>query len=178
MKKWMYVVFPGIMLALFLVVYSSHVKEARAREKARLEKVAEMQAAEAKKKAEAEALAQADAQKRQKEQQEAAAKAEAARKAREAAIDKQIADDTAKFQGEADASAKQVAALQIELDRLHKEKDQLSQHDFDLAKQVQLAEVARRNAELEQQRIIAMIAQRADQSAMAQMPPPPPPKKR
>lgn len=176
MKKWMYVIFPGLMLALFLVVYTSHVKEAEAREKARLEKVAQQRAEEVRQKKEAEERAQVDAQKRAKEREEEERKKEDERRKKQEAADKVVTDETAKYKGEADASAKKAGDLEIELDRLHKQRDQLTREDFDLAKQVELAKVARRNAELEEQRMTAMIAQRAGSSTVAQMPILPPKK--
>ena len=175
MKKWMYVIFPGIMLALFLVVYTSHVKEAEQREQARLQKVAEERKADEAKKKQAEALAAADAKKRQEEQKVEEAKREAEQEAKIAKRDKDLADAIAKYRGRADGFAKQADALEIELDRLHKEKEQLSRNDFEMAKQVELARVAKQNAEMQEQHITEMIAQRAATSSMAVMPPPPPP---
>lgn len=177
MKKWMYVIFPGIMLALFLVVYTSHVKEAEERERARIANVDRMRKEEEEKKKEAEKLAAEDAQKRAREREAEDRKKEEERRKKKEAIDKEIADDTNKYRTEADNSAHDASQLEIELDRLHKEKDQLGREDFDLAKKVELARVAKRNAELQQQHLTQMIAQRADQSAMASMPPPPPPAK-
>jgi len=86
-----------------------------------------------------------------------------------------IKEDTDKSNATADEYAKKVSDLTIELDTLHKQKDALTREAFELDKQVELADVERRNAEMEIQRYDAMIADRADQSAMAKMPPPPPP---
>ena len=64
MKKWMFVIFPGAMLAIFLVFYLSHAKEMDEREAARAAKVAhDQQEADAKKKRDEEAAHQ-DAVKR------------------------------------------------------------------------------------------------------------------
>ena len=63
----------------------------------------------------------------------------------------------------------------LQLDQLRKQRDQLSRETFDIAKQVELARVARRNAEMDEQRWIEMIANRAASSQMAQIPPPPAP---
>ena len=176
MKKWMYVIFPGIMLALFLIVYSSHVKEAEQREKERQERVEAQRKAEEQKKQDAERIAAEDAKKRQEEREADERKKEEERAAKQAAIDKDVADRTAEYKGKADGFNKQANQLEIELDTLHKQKEQASRDDFETAKQVELARVAKRNAELQEQHLTQMIALRADASSMAQMPPPAPAK--
>lgn len=178
MKKWIYVIFPVIMLGAFLIVYKTHEEDAKEREAANLRKQQEQIAEVARKKKEAEVIAAADAAKRQKEREEEEAKKTAERLAKQAAIDKRVADDTAAATSDADKFAKQAADLEIQLDALRKEKDTLSKADFELAKRVELAKVAKRNAELQEQHVTAMIAQRADNSALAAMPPPPPAQKR
>ncbi len=59
-------------------------------------------------------------------------------------------------------------------DLIAKEKDKLSRETFDLAKQVELARIARRNAELEIQRVTEMIHRRASDSALVKPPVIPP----
>jgi hypothetical protein len=176
MKKWMYVIFPGIMLGLFLVVYTSHVKEAEEREKARIAKVEADRKEEEAKKKEAEKIAAEDAKKRQIEREAEEQKKEDERRRKQAAADKEVRDKTDEYRAKADTAQKDVNKLEIELDRLHKQKEQLSRDDFDLAKQVELARVAKRNAELQEQHLMQMIANKADASAMAQMPIAPPAK--
>ena len=87
---------------------------------------------------------------------------------------RRIQADTDKSNALVDTYSKQVSELSIELDSLHKQKDSLTREGFELAKRVELAAVARRNAELEIQRLTQMLANRADQSIMTKMPPPPP----
>ncbi len=173
MKKWMYVIFPGVMLVLFLIVYTSHVKEAEERERQRIANVEKQRQEEEAKKAEAERLAAEDAKKRQVEREQEERKKEEDRQRKQDAADKEVSDKTAEYRAKADAAQKQVNALELELDRLHKNKEQASRDDFDTAKQVELARVAKRNAELQEQHLTQMIAARADTSMMAQMPPPP-----
>jgi hypothetical protein len=174
MKKWMYLVFPGVMLAAFLVLYFMHEKDADIRERQQAAAAAQKAAVDKQQKAEAEAKAQADAQKRQQEREaEERAKEEAHRKKQEAA-DKEVRDRTNATIAEADKSAKEAAALEIELDRLHKQRDQFSRETFDLAKQVERAKTDKRTAEMEEQRMTEMIARRAAESSIARLPPPPP----
>jgi monoamine oxidase len=176
MKKWMYVIFPGIMLGLFLIVYTSHVKEAEEREQRRLVAIEEKRKEDEAKKKKAEELAAEDAKKRQEERDAEEAKKEADRRRKQEAADKEVADKTAEYRGKADNFAKKVSQAEIELDRLHKERETANREDLELAKRVELAEVAKQNAELREQHLMQMIAMRADQSTMAQMPPPPPAK--
>jgi hypothetical protein len=170
MKKWMYVIFPGIMLGLFLVLYTSHVKEAEEREQARIAKVEADRKAEEAKKKKAEEIAAEDARKRQIEREAEDQKKEEDRRRKQAIADKEVRDKTNDYRSKADASQKQVNQLEIELDRLHKDKEKASREDFDLAKQVELARVAKQNAELQEQHLMQMIANKADASAMAQAP--------
>jgi predicted nucleic acid-binding Zn-ribbon protein len=87
---------------------------------------------------------------------------------------RRIQADTDKFNAEVEKYSNEVSELTIELDSLHKQKDALTREGFDFAKRVELAQVVRQNAELEIQRMVQMIANRADQSMMTKMPPPPP----
>lgn len=175
MKKWMYVLGPGIMLAVFLFFYfasraetEKRLADARA-QKAQMEKDAEEKKEIAEKKAredaEARNIARAAEEVRVAQEKEAKYKAEMAR----------IQADTDKANALVDDYSRQVSELTIELDTLHKQKDSLTREGFDMAKRVQLAQVQRENAELEIQRMVQMIADRADQSFMTKMPPPPPP---
>ena len=90
MKKWMYLIFPGTMLGIFLVFFLSHQKEAEVREKARSEAVAKKNAEDKKKKQDAERKAQEDAKKRQVEREAEDAAKEAAKLAKQAAADKEV----------------------------------------------------------------------------------------
>ena len=174
MKKWMYIIFPSVMLAGFLVVYFSHKEKAEAKERAHIEQVAREKAEAEEKKRVAEAKAREDARKRQEERDAEERRKAEEKAAKQAADDKKVADQTAEYTAKANAAAKQVATLEQELDRLRKEKDQTSREAFDLAKQVELARIARRNAELEIQRMAEMVARRAAESSLTQPPPLPP----
>lgn len=174
MKKWMYLIFPGIMLAGFLVFYLSHKKEAEEKERAAIAQAAAERAEADRKKKEAEAKAREDARKRQEEREAEERKKEEEKAAKQAKDDKMVRDQIAEFTAKADAAQKQLNSLEIELDRIRKEKDKVSRETFDLAKQVELARIARRNAELEIQRMTEMIIRRANDSSLVRPPPVPP----
>ncbi len=174
MKKWLYVLFPTALLGIFLFYYFASKAETEAREKAHREQVAREVADANQKKAIAEAKAREDAERRNVER--AAEEAKAA-KDKEDKYNQEMARikaETDRSNATAEEYSKKVSELTIELDTLHKQKDQLTREDFELAKKIELAEIARRNAEMEIQRYTEMIANRADQSLMAKMPPPPP----
>lgn len=174
MKKWMYLIFPSTMLGIFLVFFLSHQKDSDAREKARAESVAKKEAEEKAKKIDAERKAQVDAKKRQVEREaEDAAKA-AAKLAKQAAADKEVTDDTKKATDASEASQKQIAKLEGDLEAVRKNKDKGTREAFELSKQVEMAKVAKRNAEFEIQRTTEMVSRRASDSSLTRMPPPPP----
>jgi hypothetical protein len=170
MKKWMYLIFPGLMLGAFLIFFFSHQKEAEAREAVRLETARKMEQEKAAKKAESEKKAMIDAKERQATREKEEADKEAAKLAKQAAADKEVRDATNKALADGDKAAKEVAALEIQLDTLHKTKDKTTREAFDLAKQVELAKVAKRTAEFEIQRFTEMIAKHAADT-MTKMPP-------
>jgi hypothetical protein len=170
MKKWMFIIFPGAMLAIFLTFFLSHKKVMEEAQAARDATVArQQQEAAAQKKADEE-KAHADAVKRA----DARAKDEADKAAKKAADvaakDKEVQDATDKALADGDKAAQESRRLEMALEDLRKAKDQLSREAFDLAQQVELAKVARRNAELEEQRTIEMISNRAENSLMARPP--------
>ncbi|MGH7995702.1 MAG: hypothetical protein ACREFX_05050 [Opitutaceae bacterium] len=166
MKKWMYVIFPGLGLVIFLIFYVSFSKEQAALQLRRDKEVAAQQArADAKKRA-AEEKATAEALRREQQQQQDLARQKAASEKKWNDDTAAIRADIAKYSGEADAFAKKASNLDIELDALNRERDQESRKDFDLLKAVEQANVEQRDAELQIQRMVAMIAQRADQSVL------------
>jgi translation initiation factor IF-2 len=177
MKKWFYVLFPTILLGIFLIFYLSSRSETLAREATQREETARNKAEADKKKAEAEATAQADAEKRNIQRANDEAKAAKDKEDKYNTEMAKIKAETDRANGTADTYSKQVSELSIELENLHKQKDNLTRESFDLLKKIELSEVARRNAELEIQRYDEMIANRADQSILTKMPPAPPPEK-
>jgi len=178
MKKWLYVLIPGVLLVLFLVVYKSQMADLDRRDAARTAEINRQKAADAAHKKMIEDQARASAEARS-----AADAAEAARKAAEreekwAAEGKKIQDATDQSNADAAKYSKQATDLQADLDRLDKEKEDANREDFDLLKSLESARVAQHNAEMEIQRMVTMITNRAEDSSLVQMPPPiPQPKK-
>ena len=174
MKK-SYIIFPIILMAIFGYIYKNFtvenaIKEAE-EEKARLAMVA----AEEAQQAEAERRAKEDADRRTAEREATEAAKLAEREAKWEAAGKEIADDTAKYKAEAAKFAQKAADLELTLLETRNQHQKLTTETFELMKQVELARIAKRNAELKEQRMIEMVAMRAKESAMAQMPSPLPP---
>jgi hypothetical protein len=180
MKKWMYVLAPTVMLLGFVFIFRAHVEEAKIKERATAARIEKERAdAEAKKKA-AEAKAREDAKKRQDERDAEERKKEAEKVAKQAADDKKVKDQTAEYTAKGAVAQKQVDALEAELAKLRKDKDATSRDSFEIAKKVELARVARRNAELDIQRMTEMVSRRAADSSLTRPPviPTPPPAKK
>ena len=174
MKKWMYLIFPGVMLGLFLIFYVSHMKTSEQKERERTEFATKKAAEEKRMKDESEQRAREDAAKKQAEREAEEKKKDDDRRAKQAAIDKEIADGIAAAKADADKADKELKALQATLENLKKDKDRLARETFDAAKAVEAARVARRNAELESQRFLEMIVKRAAESSLTRPPMPPP----
>ncbi len=170
MKKWMYVISVSGMLALFLVVYLSEMKKREEREHQRTIEVAATKKAEDERKAKIEAEARLDAEKRSAERAATEAKKEAERLAKWLEDGQKVQDATDKYGAEADRSAKKAADLEVQLSALRTTKEKLNREAFELAKQVELAKIGRRTAELEIQRTTAMIAGKAEASSLTRPP--------
>jgi len=177
MRKWLYVVGPGLMLAVFLFFYFASKAETEARERTEKIEAARQRAEADEKKHQAEAKARDDAERRNAERLAAEAKAEKDKQQRYDSDMSRIKDDTDRSTALTESNATQVSELTVELDSLHKQKDSLSREGFEIQKKVELAQVARENAELDIQRMVQIIANKADESTLTKMPPPPAPSK-
>lgn len=179
MKKWMYVLAPTVMLVGFVFVFRAHVEEAKIKERATAARIEKERAdAEARKKA-AEVKARDDAKKRQDERDAEERKKQDEKVARQAADDKKVRDQTQEYLAKGAAAQKQIDSLEAQLAKLRKDKDNTSRESFEIAKKVELARIARRNAELEIQRMTEMVSRRAADSSLTRPPviPAPPAKK-
>jgi hypothetical protein len=170
MKKWLYFIFPLALTFIFVFFYLTHVKEAKEKDRLRKIEVARIQKIEADKKADIEEKARQDAARRAAERAAEDARKEAKKIADWEAVGKEIQDATDKNIAEADAFARQIAALEIELDSLRRAKEKLNSDVLTQAKAVERAMIDKRTAELEVQRRTEMVRQRAASSSMTAMP--------
>jgi len=168
-----YLIVPIVLLAVFGFLYNGALKEMDAKAASQLAATEKRNAEEKKRKDEIEAKATADAKKRQDER-EAADKAKEEKKIRDYEEGlKALRDETAKYSGEADKLSKEAADLELQISQARTDKEKLNRETFDMAKEVEQTKINRRNAELEIQRMIDMVAKKLTDSSIV-IPPPPP----
>ncbi len=170
MKKWMYLIFPGAMLGIFLFFYFAEAKEAEIKEQQRIAEDTKRKADDAERKRVIEEKARQDAERRTAERLAAEKQKEDEKLAKWQADGKAIQDATDKANADVNHWSKECSNLEIQLDTLRKAKDKASREAFDLLKQVELAKVTRRNAEIEIQRTTEMISRRAAESSLVKAP--------
>jgi hypothetical protein len=156
----LYIIVPLVFTVLFGGVYYSHtVQASAAAAEAALvaQKTAEVETA---KKADAERQAREDADKRAAERIAEEKRKELEKAAKWAAQSQEIAADTATYLAQAAKNLGETKALETKLAALRAEKDKLSQSVFDFDKEVETARIAKRNAELEIQRLVEMVARK------------------
>lgn len=172
-----YIIVPVVLLGVFLFFYNGALKEMAAKEVAKQEEAAKVKKAEDERRAEIEKKAAEDAKRRQAEREaEDRAKEQKKIKEYEDAM-RQLKDEADKYLAEADKNQKDANALELQLNELRSLKEKTNRETFELAKQVELAKIARRNAELEIQRMVDVVGQKVGASSFAAMPPPPAPPK-
>ncbi|HWA11259.1 MAG TPA: hypothetical protein VG838_17595 [Opitutaceae bacterium] len=172
MKKWMYIIFPGIGLALFLVLYFAEVKKMDEKERARAEEVAKKKKEDDDRKERLQRESSEAQAKAAKAREDERLRKEADKAAKWKAEGDKIQEDTNKAQAEIAISTKKVADLEAEITRLRNQRDQANREYLALIESVEAAKIERRNAELDIQRKTAMIANRASDSSLTRMPPP------
>jgi hypothetical protein len=173
MKK-IYIIVPLVLLVAFSFYYRNFAADLEVRkiEEAAAEQA--RQAAEDAEKAKAEQLARDESDKRAAERVAKEEAAAAKKKADWEAAGARIAEETAGYKKQADDFTKRVNELELQLVEIRRLKDRTTNEALALTEQIELARIAKRNAELEVQRLTDMVAERAAKSAMTQMPAPPP----
>ncbi|MDI1250458.1 MAG: hypothetical protein PSV13_16465 [Lacunisphaera sp.] len=172
-----YIIVPVVLLAVFGFLYRGALQEMDAKQKALAAQAAQVEETEAKRKKEVEDKANADAQKRQ-EQRAAEDLAKAEKKQREYDdVMKKLKDETSDYTVQSAKFAKEAADLEQQITQTRNEREKLNREALELSKQVELAKINRRNAELEIQRTMEMVAVKLNESSIATPPPPPLPKK-
>lgn len=173
MKK-IYIIVPLVLLFLFSFVYRDHTAKQVVIKAERAAAEAAAAAEEEARKLAAEKSSREESARRTAQREAEAAAKEAARRQQWEDAGAQIAAETAKYRAEGDAHSKRVNELEIEIVELRRQKDQKTNQLLALAEEVELANVSKRNAELEIQRLVDMVAIRLAQSSLTRPPPPPP----
>lgn len=167
-----YLIVPIVLLAVFGFLYNGAVKDMQAKADKQKAALEARQAEEKKRKDEIEVRATADAKKRQDER-EAADSAKEAKKVKDYEDGlKALRDEAGKYSGEADKLSKEAADLEIQISQTRTDKEKLNRETFDLAKAVEQTKINRRNAELEIQRMIDMVAKKLTENSVVVPPPP------
>jgi hypothetical protein len=163
----LYLIVPVVLLVLFGAVYWQH-SQSSAREAAqKAAATAEARQLEDAKKAEAERQAREDAEKRAATRRAEEEKKEAEKRARYEEESVRIAADTARFTARVKELSSEFAALEKRLAELRNRREALNRDGFTLAREVELARIAKRNAELEIQRLTEMVARQAGNTRLA-----------
>lgn len=159
MKK-LYVVVPVVLTLAFGGLYYVHSIES-GKKAAELRLAAERAEAEsAAKKTEAERQAREDAERRTAERLAEEKRKEEEKAAKWEAAGKQIAEETAAYAAQAATTSAEIAALETKLAAVRKEKEAASRAVFERARDVESARIKKRNAELEIQRLVEMVARK------------------
>ncbi len=169
-----YIVIPGIMLGIFTFFYFAAVKEMDAREVQKAAEKAKAEKDEADRKAVIEKKATEDAEKRTREREAADAAKAAEKEAAYQKVMKQLTSEAADYSGQADKLNKEVQDLELAISQSRANKEKLNRETFDLAKQVELDKISRRNSEIEIQRMVEIAGKKMATTTIA-MPPPPAP---
>ncbi|MBL9214868.1 MAG: hypothetical protein JNG83_05285 [Opitutaceae bacterium] len=168
-----YVIVPIVLLAVFGFFYNVASKEMKAKEDARIAAAAKLKKEEEDRKRVIEEKATADAKKRQDEREAAdAAKEKKKQQDYEDAL-KKLRDETADYASQADRLNKEANGLELQISQGRTDRERLNRESLALAKEVELAKINRRNAELEIQRMIEMLSKKLNESSIAAAPPPP-----
>ncbi len=170
MKKWMYLIFPSLLLAVFLSFYFMDAKRVAERDRLHAIEVQRRDAEEAQRQKTLKEKAEADAKQRADERAAELAKKEADKLARWNKAGKDIQDATDKSNAESNRHSIHIAALEKELESLRALREKTNQEYLDLLKKVELAKIDRRSAELEIQRMTEMVVRRAADSSMTKSP--------
>jgi colicin import membrane protein len=171
-KKWMYVIFPGTGLILFLFLYFAEVKKMDEKEAAHNAEVAQLKKADEDRKARLQQEAAESQVKKAKERADELARKEADKAAKWKAEGDKIQEETDKFLAEATDSSKKITELEAQLKALRDQREKANDEYIDLELSVEKAKIDRRSAEIEIQRTTQMVASRAEKSSLTAMPAP------
>jgi colicin import membrane protein len=165
-----YIIWPVVMIALFVAYFMRFEKEFTVKEAAR---IAETQRVEAEKAAEKKRL-QDQAAIENKKQSDLKAQEEAEkiakRKAEQDRKDQAVRDDTAARVAEINAMAKEKGMLEAKLAETRRARLKAEADAFDAARSVELAKIERRTIELEIQRAAGLVAAKVDASSLVEIP--------
>ncbi len=165
-----YLIVPLVLSLLFGGVYWQHRQHSAEAAKVKAEQVAKAKAEEDAKKSEAERKAREDAEKRTAARAAEEKKKEDDKQAKWVADGVKISDETSGYVAQTAAYTKEIATLEKELAAIRSAKELAGKEVFAQAREVELALIAKRNAELEIQRLTEMVARKAAGTSLVKSP--------
>jgi hypothetical protein len=165
-----YIIAPIVCMLLFGGVYWNHSKHAAIEAKALEEQAALVKAEEAAKKEAAVVKAREDSAQRAAARLAEEAAAEADRREKWAAAGKKIADDTAANDKLIAQHIAAIKSFEAELIALRDAKEKANAKSLETTRNTELARIAKRNAEMEIQRMTEMVARKAAGTSLAAVP--------
>lgn len=172
-----YIIVPLIAMGIFGFFYHDFSQKDAIKKAAEHAEEVAAKELKADQKAEAERLSKAEAAKRTAEREADVAKKLADREAKWKASGDEIAQYDAEAKATADTHQAKINELELKIDALRKDREILKQETYDGLQAVEAARIAKRNAELQVQRMAQMVTQKAETSVLVKKPilPPPPP---
>lgn len=160
-----YLIVPIVFLGLFGGVYWQHSRTAAAEAEVRAAETERIKAEELAKKTAAETAAREESARRTAAREAEEKKKDEEKRARWEADGRRIEEETTEFSGRVAELTAEIAKAEAALAAVRADKTRVDRENFELAREVELARIAKRNAELEIQRAIDVVAQRAARSA-------------
>ncbi|MCX6938341.1 MAG: hypothetical protein NTU80_10675 [Verrucomicrobia bacterium] len=160
----LYALIPLVLTLAFAGVYHSHVKTEDARAEITRAETARTEAEAAAKKTEAERQARADSDRRTAERLAEEKRKEEEKIAKWESTGRQIAEDTATYQNQIEKASAELKTLETRLTAARAAREQAAQANFDQAFEIEKARVQKRNAELEIQRLVEIVARKSGAS--------------
>ena len=168
-----YIIAPTILLAIYIFFYRGFLVENETKVAQVAQEKAAVLAAEAERKAATEKKSREDTEKRAADRAAKEKEDTEKRLAKYNADNKRILDDKSGYESDTQRFTRMIAELERELADLRTKKEMTNRENLELLKKVELARIAKRNAELNIQRMTEMISRRAAASALTGPPPAP-----
>jgi hypothetical protein len=165
-----YIITPVVLMLLFGGVFWNHSKHAAIEAREFEVRAAQAKADEAAKKEAAVVKAREDAAKRTAARLAEEQAAETEKREKWAAAGKKIADDTNANQTLIAQHTAAIKSLEAELVALREAKEKANARSLETTQNTELARIAKRNAEMEIQRMTEMVARKAANTSLASMP--------
>ena len=161
-----HIVAPIVLFGLFGATYLHHSKTTAAADQTRLAAINQAAAQADLAKTQAEQKARDDASRRTVEKLAAELKAQAERDAQWAADDLRLRNETADYIKRGETMEREIKELEVKLSAARASTQTLTEDTHTLARSVELADIEKRNTELETQRLTEILVRKATGSSL------------